>query len=266
MVEVPTSLWGRNQSGKTWRAFHLWATHPGPAIFCDIQGRRYGQGQTARNVEDVINLLGSSQGTTGPSTNKILWQLDNYDELDMLVDYLLTVHKKARDEGKSIRPVAIFMDEIWRAAGIGEKATNAAVRCFTEGLQHGVIAVSISQWMSQTSRLIGNQSYEYYFFALAPQDYAILRSNYHIDIPNTEWTAPRTYNYWKFVDGEWYRGNAYGVEVKHNVTRDEMRDVSEEGFGGEDESSVLPDGDETDSDRADLQTLSKFQPERLRSY
>lgn len=218
MVSVPTVIFGKTQTGKTYKGFKLAMAHDGPVVFCDVQWRQYQEMQKAYTVREVIALLHNQPEA------RVDFLLDSYETIGVLIGYLLDVHRKAHVEGRSYKPILIVFDEVWRTAPQWADATNPAVRVFTEGLQHGVIGLAVSQWASQTATLIRRQAYEWYIFALNPADYATL-GEYGMVIPDETWatvrqhkcggvtpglggmtcTEPTNHRYWRY-DGDWYTG------------------------------------------------------------
>ncbi len=261
MVEQPTVIFGKNQSGKTWRAFHLWNAHQGPAIFADIQWRSYVPAtHTVYSIEDVVGVLNDVSRRDGGTWDapKINWRIDNYAELGPLVDYLLAVHKQRHIEGLGLPCVALFMDEVWRVAGRGADATNPAVRVFTEGNQHRVMGVAISQWISQVAHLIPGNAYEFYVFDLWERDLELLRQIYRMEPPDPRWLGD--YRYWRY-DGGWWKGDANGVELRY----DQAPGVPELQEGGEappDEEVIRPHqegkGSVVEEDRMDMSGLRTY--------
>ena len=241
MVNAPTFFFGQNQSGKTYRAFRLWERHKGPAVFCNIQWVNYVPSDIrARTAEDVISILSNAKSfANGP---KIDWRLRNYNEFGTFLDYALDVHRARHEAGGALPTLAVFVDEVWRIAGRGADANNPAVRLFTEGNQHRVEGVALSQWVSQVSHLIPGNAYEFYIYHLWERDYEILRQIYRMEVPETAWL--RDYHYWHY-DGKWYRGYPDGREVAYVEQPTDSPDVHTQIQSGTEDRSVP---DEPDSD------------------
>lgn len=223
MVNVPTVIIGKTQTGKTFRAFDLAMGHDGPVVFADVQWRGYRTMEIAYTLDEVIARLHA--GSVSKVASRIDYRLDDYRSLGALVDYLLGVHRSAHIKGQHPRPVLLVLDEVWRVAPQWADANNPAVRIFTEGFQHGVIGLAISQWASQTSRLILGNAYEWYIFAVWPKDAALLAEAYRMELPDPGWAivrehecgercaAPENHRYWRYT-GDWLRGDAGGHEER----------------------------------------------------
>jgi hypothetical protein len=165
-------------------------------------------------VEDVVGVLADRHAWKA-APPKVLWLLDRYDDLGRLVDYLLGVHRAWHVAGARPPTLALFLDEVWRAAPRAADANEPAVRVFTEGFQHGVVGVALSQWVGQVASLIPGNAYEYYIFDLWDKDAELLRSYYRMEIPDEAWLRGGRYRYWRY-DGTWWRGDAEGREVAHD--------------------------------------------------
>jgi hypothetical protein len=214
VVGATTFIVGKTRSGKTFRAARLFEEHEGPAIFCDVQGfsLREPLGATHRclSADEVIGTLASSSSEQG--WPHILWLLDNYEELDTVFGYLKWAHKQATMDQQIPPAMAVFVDECWRVAPTWADARNPCVRLFTEGLQHNLFGVAISQWPAQTSRLIGGNTYDWYIYALSPKDMQVVSSLYRMDPPDWNWVLlPQEHHYWRY-DGRWFQGDAEGIE------------------------------------------------------
>lgn len=223
-VEVPTFIVGKTQSGKTWRAYRLFEAHEGPAIFADVQWQSYGEADVevvsdprrpGSSVAEIVDAF--SRRRPGDRWPHVRWLPDltfYEDELRVLVDYFKDVHRTYHLRGRRLPTLAIFMDEIWRTAPVWADARNPAVRVFTEGLQHRIVGVGLSQWPAQTSRLIGGNSYAWLIYHLNPKELADLNRVYHLEAPSWEWVADLgSRHYWKY-DGYWWRGDENGLEVR----------------------------------------------------
>lgn len=223
MVNVPTVVLGKTQSGKTRKAFDLAMAHDGPVIFCNVQWRNYRTMAVTYELRQVVAHLRQGSMSEGPV--RVDYRLDGYDHIDRLIDYLLGVHREGHVQGVVVPTVLVVFDEVWRVAPRWADASNPAVRVFTEGLQHGVVGMAISQWASQTSRLILGNAYEWYFFALWPADVDLLARDYRMEVPDSTWAqirehscgdkcaVPASHRYWRYT-GDWLRGDADGREER----------------------------------------------------
>lgn len=213
-MENPTVLIGQTQSGKTFRAFRLFEVHPGPAIFYDAQwrGRDYlPRAVRASSFGAVRDLLVAWKPDEPPP--RIVFEPLNHDDLPLLVDALIRVHLEAHIQGRQPPKLALFLDEVSLVAGRGAGAENAAVRLFTQGYQHGVIGVAITQRPALTTRNIIEQAWEAYLFSPGPVGAQVLE-DYGWVPPDWSWVAvPRSYHYWRYDGNAWLKGDSGGVEV-----------------------------------------------------
>src|SRR5712691_7840219 len=117
MVEVPTVLVGTTQSGKTYRAFRIFESHPGPAIFWDVQWRAAHYSPAATRVGDVAGaalLLERWDGN--PPFPRIVIENERYADLDRFVSYLWDAHRGAHVQNRTLPNLALFLDEVSLAA------------------------------------------------------------------------------------------------------------------------------------------------------
>lgn len=240
-VEAHTLVCGKTRSGKTYLGYKLFGAHTGPAIFCDIQWQRYGEADAdVYSVEELVDVL-VAHNPDDPWP-KIRWLLDNYDEAQTLVPYLKDVHRTHHLRGRTLPVMAVFLDEIWRIAPNWADPRNPAVRIFSEGMQHNLMGVAITQWPSSTSRLIRMNSFDVYLFYLNPQEQAVVERDYHLVPPDWSWLEPMNYHYWRY-DGDWWRGDQNGIEVRFpEPGRAVSGYTSPEALRGEDEGRVLQRG------------------------
>jgi len=234
-MDVPTAIVGITQSGKTWRAFRLFEAHPEIAIFVDVQWRaeHYSPGHPiAYDVEEVVEHLRSWKG--GPL--KIVWRgvEEDPEQLDEFIRYALGVHRAAHVRNRPLPRLAIFVDEVSLLADRWAPNENAVVRLFTQGYQHSVIGVVITQRPAQTSRNILGNAWDRYVFSMSAEDVMSLRRVHGWDIPDDDWIVdPKAHRYLVYRGGRWYRGDPQGVE--HAVEVSELR--------REDEGPVREDDD-----------------------
>ena len=222
MVDVPTVYFGKTQSGKTYRAFESFQLHEGPAVFVDIQWRRYNPGTAI--VTDADQVIGQLQSWGNGPPPKIVWNPDDYGELETLVDYVLAVHKDYHLRYKRPPPpLAIYLDEVSLAVQRGQNDTLPAVRLFTQGYQHNVIGVAISQWVAQIHQMIVINSVDFYIFALNEKDYYLLEQNYKIEVPDQTFAPWKSYAYWRY-NGEWFKGYPDGTEMLQAAPTEEPKD------------------------------------------
>ncbi len=224
-MENPTVIVGQTQSGKTFRAFRLFEVHDGPAIFYDTQwrGRDYladRGGGDGGNLSRVVRassfdsvretLVAWREGDAPP---RIVFEPVNHDDFALLVDALIRVHLVAHIEDRRVPKLALFVDEISLLAGRSADAGNAAVRLFTQGYQHKVIGVAITQRPALTTRNIIEQAWEAYIFSPGPVGAKVLE-DYGWVPPDWSWvTEPRSYHYWRYNGNVWLKGDAGGVEI-----------------------------------------------------
>jgi hypothetical protein len=224
MVERPTVIFGKTQSGKTYHAFRLFERHQGPAIFCDIQWRRFRTGLQALTFEEIVSLL--KKWKDGPAPH-IIYLPRDYGELARLIPYLLDVHRLRHLEGRPLPTMAVFLDEMNLAANRWSPDDLPAIRLFTQGYQHKVVGVGIVQWPSQMNRMVMVNAIDQVYFALNPREELTLSRDYRIDIPDRSWNAYRTYRYWRY-DGDWYKGDRDGEETPHSGPSEETPSIPEE--------------------------------------
>lgn len=213
-MDNPTVIVGQTQSGKTYRAFHLFEVHDGPAIFYDTQwrGRDYSpRSVRASSFDSIRDALVAWHPNDPPP--RIVFEPVNHDDFPVLVDSLIRVHLQAHVAGYTPPKLAIFVDEVSLLAGRSADASNAAVRLFTQGYQHGVIGVAITQRPALTTRNIIEQAWEAYLFSPGPVGSQVLE-DYGWVPPDWGWVAvPRSYHYWRYDGAGWLRGDSGGVEV-----------------------------------------------------
>lgn len=252
-VESPTVIIGKTQSGKTYRASRLFEATEPPVIFCDIQWRKYAQGVECRTVEEIVDVLHANPKA------RIWWLLENYDQINELVEYLYQVHKYYNLKGAKIPRLVIFLDEVWRVADRWSDMTGGANKLFAECFQHKITPVAISQWVGHVHKLIMTNAYVIYIFSLSSSDIELLRKNYGVDIPDDGWIDnPTDYHYYIYDHIEFRKYDAQGQlvgvekpeeepEEEEEVEEDEdLSEVPQEGGQG-DVQGVVQEGLSEDS-------------------
>jgi len=225
-VESPTVIIGKTQSGKTYRASRLFEATEPPVIFCDIQWRRYAKGIVCHSVKEIVDVLHANP------KSRIWWLLNNYDELDELVDYLYEVHKYYNLKGAQIPRLVIFLDEVHRVGDRWSEMGAGANKLFAECFQHKITPVAITQWASHMHKLILTNAYVMYIFSLGDHDQGILRKNYGIDLPEDGWIdKPTDYHYYIYDHIDFKKYDAQG-----QLVGTEKEEPEEEEEGDKDDS------------------------------
>ncbi len=219
MVNGHVFVIGKTGTGKTTLGGRLFDEHPGPAIFCDVQGARVGDADhEISRIEDVWAILKSSW-RDGPH---IRWLVEDYRGVDRLIVDLQRAHRPGYLKRQEIPVIALVLDEVHLGAPTWADTRTPVVQVFTRGRQHNLFGIGITQWVSQAARVIRANVTTYYLFAQHPQELEILRSEYRLEIPDPEWIKPRpgvtpgeelNHNYYRY-DGRWFKGDQDGHELE----------------------------------------------------
>ena len=222
MVDVPTFMVGMPQSGKTWRSFRLFEAHPGPAIFADIQyraGHYLESPQLVDSVPAILRVLRDWDAKDPPP--KLVWRLDTYAELPGLVEPLWRTHKERHVRNEWLPKMAVFLYEISLTARPYATLDDPAVRLFTQCYQHDIIPVGITQRPAMTSRNLLGAAWDLYLFAMTPADMETVRAIHRLDLPEPGWIGdPREHHYFAYRTGQFWKGDAEGVELAMPVLRE----------------------------------------------
>ena len=194
---APSTICGKTQSGKTYKAFKLFDTSPNRSLFINTQWREYSAHAHTKDKDQILKGLKAHK--------KLIFNPYDEKEVFEICDWFLKFHLL---NYKTLQPLEIWIDEIDKYSNRYD-FDNSIEHLFTKGMQLKLIPIGITQRLSMTGLNLTQNCYTFWIFRLSERDFNDLETKYKIPKPNTN---PPQYEYYIYDNDTWYKGDKGGNE------------------------------------------------------